>query len=92
MQGGYGAHGQRYDHGFVMSDHADWNDIHRTIEESGASRVFVQHRSGALIRSLRKKGLDAHSVETLDPAAYAKLPQQNLSLFDFRAADLRSEP
>jgi len=83
MQGGYGAHGRQYDHGFVMSDHADWNDIHQTIEQSGASRVFVQHRSGALIRSLRKKGLDAHPVEVLDPQAYVKLPQRNLSLFDF---------
>jgi putative mRNA 3-end processing factor len=82
MQGGYGAHGTQYDHGFIMSDHADWNDIHQTIEESGARRVFVQHRSGALIRSLRKRGLDAHPVETLDPMAYSKLPEQNLSLFD----------
>ncbi len=85
MQGGYGAqyssHGQQYDHGFVMSDHADWNDLHRTIEESGARRVFVQHRSGALIRSLRKKGLDAHPADMLEPSAYAKLPQQTLPLF-----------
>ncbi|MFL5814032.1 MAG: ligase-associated DNA damage response exonuclease [Bdellovibrionia bacterium] len=91
MHGGYGAHGQQYDHGFVMSDHADWNDIHRTIEESGAKRVFVQHRSGALIRSLRKKGLDAHPVEVLDPKAYAKLPEQTLSLFDF-GANAKAEP
>jgi putative mRNA 3-end processing factor len=85
MQGGYGAHGQQYDHGFVMSDHADWNDIHRTIEESGATRIFVQHRSGALIRSLKKKGLEAHPAEALEPSAYAKLPERNLSLFDLSA-------
>lgn len=84
MQGGYGAHGSQYDHGFIMSDHADWNDIHRTIEESRARRVFVQHRSGALIRSLRKKGLEAHPAEALEPHAFAKLPERNLSLFDLR--------
>jgi putative mRNA 3-end processing factor len=82
QQSGYGAHGRHYDHGFVMSDHADWIDLHQTIEESKAKRVFVQHRSGALIRSLRKKGLDAHPANALIPENYAKLPGHNLSLFD----------
>jgi putative mRNA 3-end processing factor len=63
----------RYDRGFVMSDHADWNDLNQTISETGARRVFVQHRNGTLIRHLRKRGIDAHSDETLRPEHYARL-------------------
>ena len=74
--------GPHYDRGFTLSDHADWNDLHRSIDESGAKRVFVMHRNeGALVRSLRSKGIEAHGVEALRPERYARLPQPNLSLF-----------
>lgn len=66
MQGGGFGRGN-YDHGFVMSDHADWNDLNQTISESGAKRVYVQHRDGALIRHLRLKGIQAFPVEDLTP-------------------------
>jgi putative mRNA 3-end processing factor len=53
-----GHHG--YDRGFLMSDHADWNDLVRTIEETKAKRVYVQHRGkGALVRHLKTLGLQA---------------------------------
>lgn len=77
--GGWGR--GRYDHGFVMSDHADWNDLNETIRESGASRVFVQHRDGALVRHLRARGLEAFPADHLVPEAYARLPVKNLDLF-----------
>jgi putative mRNA 3-end processing factor len=49
-----------------MSDHADWDDLNRTIEETGAKRVFLLHRkNGALARHLKKKGIDAHHVSSL---------------------------
>lgn len=70
MRGGRGFGRSRYDRGFVMSDHADWNDLNQTIEETGAKRVFVQHRDGVLIRHLRSKGIEAHSVEALSPPEY----------------------
>jgi len=74
--------GQGYDHGFVMSDHADWADLNRTIDETTARRVFVLHRSqGALVRHLRKRGIDAHSYEALRPENFSRLPGQNLELF-----------
>lgn len=57
-----------YDRGFVMSDHADWNDLVRTIIETGAQRVYVQHRNGALVRHLRGLGLFAFSEEELTPS------------------------
>jgi putative mRNA 3-end processing factor len=66
MQNGGWGRGS-YDKGFVMSDHADWNDLNRTIQETQAKRVFVQHRNGALVRHLRAQGIDAHPVEILKP-------------------------
>jgi putative mRNA 3-end processing factor len=64
-KGGWGR--GKYDQGFVMSDHADWNDLNRTIMETQAKKVFVQHRNGALVRHLRGQGLEAHPVEVLKP-------------------------
>jgi len=66
-----------YDRGFLISDHADWNDLLQTILESQAQRVYVQHRgAGALVRKLRELGLKAFPEEDL----VAKNPNQ-LSLF-----------
>lgn len=74
---GWMAQGSRgFDHGFIMSDHADWNDLLRTIAETGAKRVYVQHRNGSLVRHLRSLGLQAFPEEELMP----KSPDQ-LSLF-----------
>lgn len=59
--------------GFVMSDHADWPDLLRTIEQSGAKRVYVQHRAGALVRELKRKGIKAFSDKALIPKNPAQL-------------------
>jgi putative mRNA 3-end processing factor len=84
MDQGMGRHGT--DHGFLLSDHADWNDLNRTIQESRAKRIFVQHRStGALVRHLRRQGLEAHSAEDLSPERFARLPPRNLDLFSRNA-------
>ncbi|MGQ7844067.1 ligase-associated DNA damage response exonuclease [Granulosicoccus sp. 3-233] len=49
-----------YDRGFVLSDHADWPGLLRTIEETGATRILTTHgRADSLIRLLRERGLDA---------------------------------
>ena len=32
-----------YERGFVLSDHADWQGLIRTVKESGAQRVYVTH-------------------------------------------------
>lgn len=62
-----------YDRGFVLSDHADWPDLLRTVEETGASRVLVTHgRSDVLVRYLQENlGIQAEALETAfisDPA------------------------
>lgn len=57
-----------YDRGFLMSDHADWNDLLLTVKESKAKKIFVQHRGkGALVRHLRSLGLQAFSDSDLTP-------------------------
>lgn len=62
------AYGMSYDHGFVMSDHADWNDLVRTITETGAKKVYVQHRGhGALVKHLKSLGLEAYPDSDLFP-------------------------
>lgn len=66
-----------YDHGFLMSDHADWGDLVRTILETKAKKVFVQHRGkGALVKHLKSLGIAAFPDSDLFP----KNPDQ-LSLF-----------
>jgi putative mRNA 3-end processing factor len=56
-----------YDHGFLMSDHADWTDLVRTIQETQAKKVFVQHRGhGALVKHLRGLGIKAYPDTELE--------------------------
>lgn len=55
-----------YDRGFVVSDHADWPGLLRSIEESQASRIYVTHGNGeTLIRHLRERGHDAVALRVL---------------------------
>jgi putative mRNA 3-end processing factor len=66
-----------YDKGFLLSDHADWPDLVRTVLETGAKKVFVQHRGhGALVRHLNKLGVQAFPDSALVPK-----PQSQLELF-----------
>ncbi|PYQ07180.1 MAG: ligase-associated DNA damage response exonuclease [Acidobacteria bacterium] len=54
-----------YDRGFVLSDHADWPALLRTIDESGAERVLATHGySEELARYLRERGRDAGVLAT----------------------------
>jgi putative mRNA 3-end processing factor len=73
---GYG-YGQNYDAGFTLSDHADWEDLIRTVLETGAKQVYVQHRgNGALVRHLKSLGIQAYPESKLEP----ENPQQMLLL------------
>ena len=57
---------QAVDRGFVLSDHADWPGLLRTIEECGASRIGVTHGFTApLARYVRERlGLETFEVPT----------------------------
>jgi putative mRNA 3-end processing factor len=53
------------DRGFVVSDHADWPSLLRTVHETGARRIIATHGdTEALVRVLRESGLDAGVFNT----------------------------
>jgi len=54
-----------FDRGFVLSDHADWPALLRTIDETGASRVLATHgHAEPLARYLSERGLDSGVIRT----------------------------
>ena len=56
---------RNYDRGFVVSDHADWPDLMRTVRETGASRVIATHgNTDAIVRALCEAGIDAGAFRT----------------------------
>lgn len=53
------------DRGFILSDHADWPSLLRTVEATGANRVLVTHGySQVFARHLRETGFDADVLDT----------------------------
>ncbi|MGE7137029.1 ligase-associated DNA damage response exonuclease [Luteibacter sp. NPDC031894] len=55
-----------YDRGFVVSDHADWPSLLRSVDDCGAKRVYVTHGDGeALVRHLRDTGHEAFLLRSL---------------------------
>lgn len=53
------------DRGFVVSDHADWPALLRTVREAGARRVIATHgNTEALVRTLADAGVDAGNFRT----------------------------
>jgi putative mRNA 3-end processing factor len=54
-----------YDRGFALSDHADWDALLQTVDETGAARVFVTHGyTHQLARFLGERGVDAQPWQT----------------------------
>ena len=58
-----------FDRGFVVSDHADWPGLLRTVRETGAQRVLATHgHREALVRYLREStGVDAAPIGAPQP-------------------------
>lgn len=57
---------RRAEMALVVSDHADWNDLLRTCEESGASDIWITHgRVEALQHELTKRGRRARSLDMI---------------------------
>ena len=56
---------RNYDRGFVVSDHADWPDLLRTVRETGASRVIATHgNTDAIVRKLNEDGVATGTFAT----------------------------
>ena len=49
-----------FDKGFIISDHADWNGLIKTIKESEAKKVFLNHGDGESLANYLnfKEGID----------------------------------
>lgn len=53
------------DAGFVLSDHADWDDLLAAVRATEADCVWVTHGyTGPVVRWLREQGLEAKAVAT----------------------------
>jgi len=53
------------DQGFILSDHVDWADLLKTIDETEAQNVWVTHGySSIVVRYLNEQGLNAKVVQT----------------------------
>lgn len=53
---------RNYDRGFVVSDHADWPSLLRTVRETGARRVIATHgNTDAIVRALCESGIAAEA-------------------------------
>jgi putative mRNA 3-end processing factor len=54
----------------VISDHADWPDLIRTIRETGARRVLATHGSTETLAAYVREcmGLDSQPLEMADGA------------------------
>ncbi len=47
----------------VISDHADWDDLNRTIDEVGAPEVWVTHgRDDALVHAMAQRGIRGRAL------------------------------
>ena len=54
------------DRGFVLSDHADWNDLDTAIAETNAQKIYVTHGfTDTYARWLNEKGIEAAEVKTM---------------------------
>jgi len=71
------------DRGFVLSDHIDWPDLLRTIEETGAEHIGITHGyTTTVCRYLRERGKDAYTVAT-----HFEVDDESLSLATDPSAD-----
>ncbi len=53
------------DRGFVLSDHADWDGLHRAIRETGAENIYATHGyTDIFARWLNEAGYNARVVPT----------------------------
>lgn len=57
---------QAADKGFVLSDHADWNELNQAIALTQAETVYLTHGyKSAFSRYLNEKGINAMELDTL---------------------------
>ena len=54
-----------YEKGFILSDHADWNELNQTIQETQAKSVYLTHgKTETWEKFLKDKGLEVRHFVT----------------------------
>lgn len=57
---------RRAEMALIVSDHADWQDLIRTVEETKAREVWITHgRTDALEYELKKRGIKAKALDLI---------------------------
>lgn len=51
------------DRGFVLSDHADWNELNTAVKETGAENVYVTHGYKSVFAKWLREELHLNAVE-----------------------------
>jgi len=73
---------KKVDKGFVLSDHADWSEILRTINYSGASRIGLVHGSTKLLADWLKKNTQLEIYEfRMNNVKRKKCDKRQMSFF-----------
>jgi putative mRNA 3-end processing factor len=53
------------DRGFIISDHADWDQLNTAVKETGAENIYVTHGySLQFSKWLKDQGMNAQVVRT----------------------------
>lgn len=53
-----------YERGFVISDHADWPSLIRTVKETGCRKVYFTHgNTDVIVKYLKDQGVDAYDLK-----------------------------
>lgn len=53
-----------YERGFVISDHADWPSLIRTVKETGCKKVYFTHgNTDAIVKFLNESGIKSYDLK-----------------------------
>ncbi len=76
------------DRGFVLSDHADWDGLNKTIKATGAEHIYVTHGYTDIFkRWLIEQGYDAHEVQTEYTGELAEMNEETSTVDNDKKED-----
>lgn len=53
-----------YERGFVISDHADWPSLIKTVKETGCRKVYFTHgQTDAIVKYMNESGVEAYDLK-----------------------------
>lgn len=68
------------DRGFALSDHADWNELNRTVRETGAQKVYVTHGYSEVFSTwLKQNGIESEVIKTYYEGELAEVAEGDIT-------------